>query len=140
MRKTSGGLLFIFLQEHQLGNFQNSAKRTKNIWKLFIRYCPYRLMSEKWRTPTCAPFVWRDGAMWPSCVDTAHAQIVLLPSRFVLCAENPSHRRYNCSADRGGLFILRVLVSRMRSLIPWRFVRYAVILLTNEAGQIKTKL
>lgn len=90
--------------KHQLGNFQNSAKRTRNIWKLFIRYCPYRRMSEKWKTPTCAPFVWRDGAMWLSCVDTAHAQIVLLPWRFVLCAENPSHRRYNCSADRGGLF------------------------------------
>lgn len=71
----------------------------KNTWKRSIHSYPFRRMSGKSRTLTCAPYVWKNRAMWLSCVDMARVLNVHLRWRFAPCAENPSIKRLRCSID-----------------------------------------
>lgn len=71
----------------------------KNTWKRSIHSYPFRRMSGKSRTLTCAPYVWKNRAMWLSCVDMARVLNVHLHWRFAPCAENPSIKRLRCSID-----------------------------------------
>ena len=71
----------------------------KNTWKRSIHSYPFRRMSGKSRMLTCAPYVWKNRAMWLSCVDMARVLNVHLRWRFAPCAENPSIKRLRCSID-----------------------------------------